>query len=250
MSLYIIQDLANNRHKGLVMKTWEDDDCIAYVDKNDKIVRYISLSANSDVENINIQSNQKNMIVPMIPATDENFLIFINGVSGNGKSLFGYNFALQYMDMYDGDIFYISNKNKSVDQNMSKLDLTQLSIDDIKKFDINEFSNSLFIIDDVDDGDIHKFAMNVVNSIANLGREYSVSCIYITHNNSKLNETRMSKECHMYITFPKNLHDNSIISKMKIPYDTVDIIEETKSSYVCFNKICDYIITDKIIMKF
>lgn len=249
MSLYIIQELHSKKLRSLGFDTDLTDDSIAYIDKNNKIQKYITLEEDGDMDNIAIQSKDKAMIIPLIPITDENVLIFINGQSGNGKSLFAYNFARQYSEIYEGEIFYVSNKRKEVDQNMKNIDCHQLNLGEIANFDINKYSDSLFLVDDVDNGDIHKPAMHLVNSIANLGREYSVSCVYITHNNSKLQDTRMSKECHLYITFPQNLDDNNIIEKMKITSSTLSDIKKYNSSFVCFNKLCDYIITDTCVLR-
>lgn len=251
MSLYIIQELHKKKNRGLEISSKMNKDTIAYIDKNDKVYKFINLSNRNDVLNIdlNVKETTKSMIVPLIQQTDENILIFINGFSGNGKSLFAYIFAKQYIGIYNQPVYFISNKRKDIDQNLSKIRMTQLGIDEIIDFDISDYKNTLFIIDDVDDGEIHKPALNVVNQICRLGREYGTSLTYITHNNSKLNETAASKECHYYITFPSNFHDNTILEKMKISNETIEELKYKNVAFACFNKITGYIICDNCILK-
>ena len=71
--------------------------------------------------------------------------------------------------------------------------------DDVLAFDINNFRDSLFVVDDSDFGKHAKAVFEVLNLISAVGREYNISLIFITHFNSRLNATKEHTESLMLL---------------------------------------------------
>lgn len=255
MSGYIINSLHHRKRLELSVTQRWNSNTIALLDKAGKTEKFISLSEDGD-SSVAIDPNKSNqMLYPVIPSLKfgENFLIYIYGSKGNGKSTFAYIFAKQYEKMYKNNkIYFISNKKSSDDQNMRNVNLHQLTIQEMKDFEQEHYKDCLFIVDDIDYGEIKKPALDVVNKICTLGRQYKCSLIYISHVETALQSSIIYKVFDIFITFPKHI-EGSVILKNRLhisdKYVMNEIINDS-TSYLCFNTLCEYIITNNVIDKF
>jgi hypothetical protein len=192
-------------------------------------------------------------VEPMIPIGQESIRIIISGESGSGKSALASIFLNQYEQTYeDNQMFLISQKDKTIDRNLSKIEnLYQFTDEDIAEFDIKNFSDCIFLIDDSDYGKNAKKVFEVLNQISTVGRESGVSYIFVTHFNSRLNATSAYKEFQYYITFKDNLANNRMLeTHMGFTKKEIEHFQRMRSSFFCFNKIYNCLITDTGVEKF
>lgn len=192
-------------------------------------------------------------IEPIFPISNEGLGIIISGEQGSGKSTMGALFVMQYEKMYPTNrTFLISQKQKSIDKNLSQIeDLIQLKDEDIIKFKLDNYRNTLFLIDDSDFGDNVKYVMKLLNLVSTVGREYNISWIFITHYNSRLNQTKAYTEYKVYITYQDNLNNNRMLMvHMGLNRKAIDKLVEMNSSFYMFNKMYNVLLTDKYIYKF
>jgi hypothetical protein len=192
-------------------------------------------------------------VEPMIPAGKQNIAVLISGESDTGKSTMGALLLTQYLQMYPKrPMYFISQKKKAVDRNLSKIkELQQLSSEEIESFDINDYSDCLFLIDDSDFGKGKKQVMELLNLISTVGREQRISWIFISHNNSKINETNAFKEFQIYITYQNNLTNNRMLyQNMGFTTKQIEDFKEMNSTYYVFNRIYNVLITEYGVQKY
>ena len=148
-------------------------------------------------------------------------------------------------------LLLISQKDKNVDQNLRNIKkLTQLNDEMINDFQIDAFANCLFLIDDSDFGTNFKSVMALLNLISTVGREYNISWIFITHFNSRLNQTLAYKEAKIYITYNDNLNNNRMLMcHMGLNKTSIQKLISMNASFYIFNKIWGILVTDRSIVK-
>lgn len=219
--------------------------------KGDEVVGFITMGETAN-KKVNIDP-QIHDLEPLIPMSMKSFVILISGERDSGKSTMGAMFINQYASMYPNNpLFLISQKDKSIDRNLSQIqDLNQLNDDDIMTFDINDYANSLIVVDDSDFGKHSKAVFEILNSVSTVGREYNISLIFITHFNSRLNMSRVYSEFQIYITFPNNLDNNRMLfQNLGLNSRKVESLKELKGSFYIFNRIYRCLLTDKVAIKF
>jgi ABC-type dipeptide/oligopeptide/nickel transport system ATPase subunit len=223
--------------------------CVAML--HDKTFLQLSENGNSEII-------FKNSLEPLIPYTSSNindnvlerFIILISGTSGDGKSLLASLFVTQFMKMHDNrKIFRISMKPIENDRNFSKFkNIINVELDDLEEIEtIADIpKDCLFIIDDCDK---QKEVYRVLNLLGEHGRESGINLIFITHYNSRVNDSSIYKECLMYITFHTNINNNRMLTThfkltekqltfLKALNQTLYIFNKTNQTIICNNFVC------------
>lgn len=124
--------------------------------------------------------------IPLIK-TNQNDRLYISGMSGSGKSTFIKNYALQYQKLYPGNEIYMISKIDSDPSIDDYIDVKRLLIDDNIidiEFNPEEFSNSLFICDDIDtisNKNIYNKVKNIRDTILETGRHYNINVCNVSH---------------------------------------------------------------------
>ena len=255
----IVLGLGENFDRRLTFGEEEKNNSVARVMemKNDHIIGYISLEKEGSDK---VEISQTNRLEPLIPITSKTsnlmrFVMVISGESGTGKSALSSMFAKQYITAYNNKrkIIRVSQKPISVDRNYKLLkdyiiDLRPNELSDITVDAFATFGDCLFIFDDVDD---IKDCYRVIDIIACVGREYGISLIWITHDNSKLNKCRCFKELQYYITFKSNFNINNRMLYQNLSLTKKQIIELSalKQTMYMIDKPNGLIITERYIIK-
>ena len=245
----ILRGIQKKKEGGFIIDN-KKDDVVAIVRKG-KIHKFINKTPKSTAHNLSIH-DENYIIEPYIPLKTERVICFLSGEAGSGKTLMTSILIKQFLENKKSiKAYYICNTNYRDDINLKDLKLVQIDTGDgfnIDEFKIEDFSGSLFVIDDTDFHKDHKKIMKIMNIIVECGRKFNVSLIYSSHIHSKLSESPIYKEVSMYITFPNAMINNRMISNnLQIPEDIKNEILETHPAYICFNKIYRTVITDKII---
>lgn len=227
------------------------------------VARIIERKNNKDAGYINMNENSTNRIAsidtstyltePVIPLNKERIAIIISGESGTGKSTLGAMFLQQYEAFFpERPLYLISQKDKNIDRNLKTIkNLNQFTDEEINEFDINNYSDSIFLFDDSDFGKNSKKVFDILNLVSTVGREYRTSFIFITHFNSRLNATKAYSEFQIYITFNDNLLNNRMLeTHMSINKKDLEALKNVHSAYYVFNKIYNIVITDKKLIKY
>lgn len=217
-----------------------------------KVDGFANMVLGSNKKQLDVNS-QTYDVEPMIPAGKQNIAVLISGESDTGKSTMGAILGTQYSNMYPNNaMYFISQKRKEVDRNFSKIKrLHQLNSEDMEMFNINDYSNCLFVIDDSDFGKEKKKVMEILNLVSTVGREYSISWIFISHNNSKINETNAFKEFQLYITYQNNLTNNRMLyQNMGFTNNQIEKFKAMNSTYYVFNRIYNCLITEYGVHKY
>ena len=94
--------------------------------------------------------------------------------------------------------------------------------------------------------------MEILNLVSSVGSEYSISWIFITHNNSKINDTKAFTEFDIYITYQNNLNTNNrmLYQNMAFSNKQIDYFKSLNSTYYVFNRVFNVLITDGGIQKY
>lgn len=220
--------------------------------KSGRVEGFITMTSESNEEIIEIDAKLYDN-EPLIPMSKQRLAIVISGGSDEGKSTTGAMFTTQYKKMMPKrEIYFVSQKRLAVDRNFSKIQgIHQMDSEEIEEFVIDDYSDCLFIIDDSDFGKEKKMVMEMLNLIATVGREYRISFIFITHFNSRLNESQVYKEFQLYVTFHENLVNNRMLEQnMGMTKAKIESLRELKSSFYVFNKIFRVVITENAVVKF
>lgn len=236
-------EFTNNVNKSSVARLLTEDG---------EVAGFASMSDKTDKSKLFVNSTQYD-VEPLLPIEQESIRILISGESGVGKSVIATMFLSQYENMFpDNQIFFISQKDKSIDRNLSRLEnLIQLDKEEIEEFVIDDYENCIFLIDDSDFGKESKKVFELLNLVSTVGREYGISYIFVTHFNSRLNATSTYKEYQYYITFADNLSNNRMLeTHMGFSKGQIDGLKTLKSSFYLFNKIFNVLVSDSGVEKF
>jgi hypothetical protein len=249
----IVKSIGGKKNYGIEFSDKPNNNTVVrFLDsKSNQVVGFANMSDQTEKKTIDIDTNKLD-VEPMFPISNEGLGIIISGEQGSGKSTIGALFVQQYEKMYPSNaLLLISQKDKSVDQNLRNISrLTQLNDEMINDFQIDAFSNSLFLIDDSDFGTNYKAVMSLLNLISTVGREYNISWIFITHFNSRLNQTLAYKEAKAYITYNDNLNNNRmLVCHMGLNRNAIERLIKMNASFYIFNKIWNILITDRQIVK-
>ena len=250
----VVKQLGDQKQYGLAFEKKPNTETVARVldTKSDEMVGFVNMDSKSEDKRLLLNSSWYD-VEPIMPMGRENFGCIISGGTGTGKSTLGAMFARQYIGLFpERPLFLISQKDKNIDRNFKDIEqLVQLGPTEIKEFNINDYKECLFIIDDSDYGKNAKEVFELLNLISTVGREYLISWIFITHINSRLNITNAYKEFSVYISYYDNLVNNRMLEQnMGFTKKEIDTFLKMKASYYVFNRVFNVLITDKAILKY
>lgn len=204
-------------------------------------------------QHILIEDNKYNL-EPMISFSNDYIItIVITGPKGVGKSAMGFIFHEQYKKFLPRNKTYlISQKLKKYDKNYKKTDIHQMTEEEIKEFDLDNYKNSLFIIDDADFGDNNKYVYKLCNQVSTIGRDLGISFILISHINSNLTQNKAYQEADMYLCYPVSLSDNNrmLTGNMNFNKKQIDEFKALKAKYYVFYREFNTLLTNKIVIKY
>jgi hypothetical protein len=230
---------------------------------NDSVARFLSLTGDEVVgfatmleksknQKINVDSDLYD-VEPLIPMKKHGFTILITGESDTGKTTLGAMYLNQYRGIYPNrPMFLVSVKRKEADQNLSNItELEQMTNEEIMNFDLNDYSNCIFLVDDADFGKVSKAVFELLNQVSTVGREQGVSLIFISHFNSRLTQSKVYTEFKVYCTFLNNLINNRALEvHMGFSKKQLQEFIDLGASYYCFNRDYRVLVTDKQIIKY
>ena len=245
----ILREIQHKKNGGLLMSD-KIGDTIAKVIKNNK-TKFINQSIKSNVEALKID-NQQYMIEPYIPLSLERIIAILSGSSGSGKSLLSSILCQQYKKHFPKNkVYFVSQINYKDDINLKGLNLIQLPTDEMDKYIIEDYKNSLILFDDNDFNPDLKKIMSFLNKVVELGRKFGTSAFFSTHIHSRLNISPIYKEANLYITFNDSLINNRMLeNNLKIDKSIIEELKKQNHAFICFNNVFKTIITDSIIFKY
>lgn len=198
-----------------------------------------------------------------MPQYDKRNCVLVVGSSGSGKSTWIRNYALLYQEFYeDNKIYLISDKKESeslegykkekpgIFGGKLKFNLLELSEESatFMNNNMNEFKNSLIIVDDCiclskkqkemneAEKNMHIELKGFVEKVLKLGREPKISLIISKHVlNAGANMTVLKEEAHSLIYFPRvNLpnHLKAFLNNIGVSNNTVNEIINNKCRWV------------------
>jgi hypothetical protein len=141
----------------------------------------------------------------------ERSILYITGASGSGKSYYTAQYIKEYKKMYPKrEIYLFSSINDDAVLDKLKVKRIQLNEDLIREpITAEDFKDSLVIFDDTDaiTNKLMKTKVNnILNSILQTGRHFSVSCILTFHTATGGRDTKMIlNEAHSITIFPHGL---------------------------------------------
>lgn len=250
----VVKHLGGQKSYGVEFATEPNENSVARMLslKGDEVVGFATMSEETDETGLDIDPKLYD-VEPLIPMSKQSFVIIISGERDSGKSTMGAMFVDQYSGIFPNRRkFLISQKKKEIDRNLSQIeDLVQLNDEDIQAFDINDYKNSLILVDDSDFGKDAKSVFEILNIVSSVGREYNISLIFITHYNSRLNVTKVYTEFQIYITFPNNLANNRMLNThFGFNQRKIQSLIDRHASFYVFNRIYGVMITDKEVEKY
>ena len=250
----VVKKLGGQKQYGVEFSQDIDEKSVARIlnATNGQVEGFANMSSTTDKKVLYVNPKQYDT-EPLIPINQESVRIIISGEAGSGKSTMSAMFLNQYEQMYpDNQMFLVSQKDKAVDRNLSKIeDLYQFTDEDMAEFDINNFQNCIFLIDDSDYGKNSKKVFELLNQVSTVGREYGVGYIFVTHFNSRLNATSVYKEFQYYITFKDNLANNRMLeTHMGFSKKQIDSFKNIHASFFLFNKIFNCLVSDIGVQKY
>lgn len=227
---------------------------VAVIEKvSTKQQKYICIDNSSTEYELDIDDDPNLAIYPHIPLGLERFIIFISGEGGMGKTgLTSFMVAQAKKMIKDIKVFYICGTGVDADQNMRNLKYV-VELDGPVLNEIvpsRDFKNSLIVIDDVDNWEYHKDCIKLMNKCYETGRKFNINMIYISHNTTKAQESKIYSEVNMYIT--NQASNNLMLEKyLALPESTIDEMKEylKEDIFICYNKNLKSVVTDKRVYK-
>lgn len=250
--MQIIKSIGSKKNFGVSGTKNFDYNSIARVSDNDKTIGYITMSKNSNKKDLKID-DENHIIEPLLNLGEERQAIIISGESGSGKSLLASMLIKQYKKSYqENQVYLISEKPKNIDRNFQNIDfMHQFTKEEIENFELLNYTNSLFVIDDCDYSTDIKKIYNILNNIAILGREMGISFAFVTHINSNLSAGAIYKEFRVYYTYSDNLINNRMLfQNMGFSNKEIDYFISLESSFYCFSRIYNTLLYDGGAMKY
>lgn len=250
----VVKHLGGQKSYGVEFTDEPDEHTVARIlsMKGDEVVGFATMSGESQDMNLYVDRKLYD-VEPLIPMSKESFVTIISGERDSGKSTMGAMFINQYLGIFPNRrVYLISQKQKEIDRNLSRIEsLTQLTDEEIFAFRLEDYRNSLIVVDDSDFGKNAKAVFEVLNLASSVGREYGISLIFITHYNSRLNATKVYNEFQVYITFPNNLANNRMLyNNLGFSKAKIQSFIDMKAAFYVFNRIYGALITDKQVAKY
>jgi len=247
----IINSIHAKKQLGFQLSTKISENVTAGIIDGSQVIGYVLKGGADKLEQINPSS--KKTFCPHINLQAWRNAVVITGDSDTGKTLIASIFIRQYKRHFPQDaIYFISTNDINDDENLNKLTyIQQLDTEELPEFKAENFQNSLILIDDCDYSKNKKLILNLMNDLVERGRKFNVSVIFISHLNSRLDQTIIYRDFDMYVTFRDNLLNNRLLENtLKVKPSLLKALEESAPSFVCFNKKYRCVITNKTIINF
>lgn len=188
----------------------------------------------------------------LIPNPDMNKrdVYYIAGASGSGKSFIAKQLGENYIRMYPNREIYVISKLDE-DDTLDSMDLPKSKMPIRLDYsgwvenppNINQFSNSMIIFDDVDtiEGKEGKAVRTFMDDIAIMGRKHhneqgNITMLFLTHYITNYKKTRlMLNEASHYVIYPQatSAHSLSYLLKTHIGMERDDIKKLKKLGRWC-----------------
>ena len=177
-------------------------------------------------------------------------VIMIGGKSGSGKSHVARNFAIRYNALHPKrPIYFISylSEDPTIDKISDTIE--RIPPEELldEKYDIDFFTDSLTIIDDVEgyerkNKEIHNRIQNVVDMIATMGRHNSSSLLVSSHLLTDYKRTRLFLgEANHFVVFAHGASQNQLYNLLcrysGLDKADVDKLRALPSRWVCVRTI-------------
>lgn len=193
------------------------NDIIAYIcDKKNKIQSVINYKCDNGLDNITIKDDYHFQIAPIPISETERITMFVAGESGSGKSYFIREYAKFYHKIFPNNpIYLISNldSDETIDEYKKIIRLNACNnpefLSEISKIDINEWTNSFIIFDDIDsitNKNKKEIIYGFLNKCLRIGRHNNISVAYLGHELYGLDVKHVLNECKYITFFPKYLN--------------------------------------------
>jgi hypothetical protein len=177
---------------------------------------YFSLekdSINHSLEKVEVKKPQMLQLVPDM--SSERVCLFVAGMSGSGKSYWTSKYVTEYKKRFKNNKIYLISPitdDKSINGlNPIRINpKSQQFIDDPPT--VEDFKDSLLICDDIEayDKKIVASIMSIINSILTTGRHYKSSIVFLAHQATNGNMTRLLlSECHSITLFTATMTGKS-----------------------------------------
>jgi hypothetical protein len=149
-----------------------------------------------------------------IPSLEKIERVIICGISGSGKSTWASRYIYNWKKQHGGNskkarpFFIVSNLDE--DEVLDKFEPERLDIEDIayEGVDIDEITDSIMLIDDIDtieDSKIRKGVRSFVNNMLEISRHYKTYLLITSHQIQNYQQTRTQlNEATNVVLFPHN----------------------------------------------
>lgn len=164
--------------------------------------------------------------------------LYVAAPSGSGKSFFAAMYAINYVKQHPGSKVYIFSRKEydpSLDERVPNLIRVKLDAELVlnlskgaEKDVLYDYSNSLLIFDDFDqinDNDVRIAVQKFKNAMLELGRQYGISTISITHKLlSGMKSQKELQEASHIVCFPRtNAGECKKVMKAYCHFDDIQI---------------------------
>ena len=157
-------------------------------------------------------------VFQLIPSDRERDILYITGQSGSGKSWFAKNYINEYKKVHPKNEVYLFSsiaEDESIDSIKGRKRVDINDPDFIEEdIELDEFKNSLVIMDDTDCIRNKKIKLKIdgiLNMILETGRHANISVIFTSHLACAGNDTkRILNEAHSITIFPKSMGNKTL----------------------------------------
>ena len=248
----MLQNKKEKRKAGLGIFDKADENVICVMEKKKtRKQKFIGNDVNS--KDTHLAVNPKDYVYfPHIPIGLERYIVFISGEGGLGKSGMTSFMMQQTAKHITKKIYYICGTSIDADPNISSLKYVEnIPGEFLSEIDVErDLSDSLIVMDDIDNWEYHKDAIKLLNKAYEVGRKFHINIIYISHNTTKATESKIYSEVNLYIT--NTAKDNRMFEKyLKTSNQDINDMEEMLKTdvFVAYNKNFHCVYTDKKIWK-
>jgi len=157
-------------------------------------------------------------VFQLIPSDRERDILYITGQSGSGKSWFAKNYINEYKKVHPKNEIYLFSsisEDESIDsiKGLKRVDINDPDFIE-EDIELDEFKNSLVIMDDTDCIRNKKIKLKIdgiLNMILETGRHANISVIFTSHLACAGNDTkRILNEAHSITIFPKSMGNKTL----------------------------------------